>query len=176
MKQTLSGIALLILLAISLFLQNSQNENFVQAKIKPGKDEMVLAEKSYINFAWGFQYKGTVILTNGSIYRFDAGSQRERIMKCRTAKDYSSLILDNLTEKASIVPQKDLEKIKKQAGNIKEKLQEKSAANDAGSTSVKIYNYTENRQILLDEKGDWIRKNTDKTAGELLKTINKYIR
>lgn len=57
-------ITILIIVIVGILMSISINS------YESGRDNIII-ENSYINYAWGFQYNGTVICDNGDIYRFE---------------------------------------------------------------------------------------------------------
>ncbi len=126
------------------------------------------------------EHYGTVILTDGSIYRFDTGFniiQKETEEKTRhtTLRKYSSIILDNLTEKTGDVPHEDLEKIKKYGNNIKKQFMKESPINLSHiHHELRVYDSSDNKQIMLYCRGSGMIINTDKNSENLINIICKH--
>lgn len=125
----------------------------------PGKK--IIAESSYVNYAWGFQYKGEIICDDGSIFEAQSGDGG------------MSEIEYSLT--ARKVSQKDLSGIKKLIALIdKTKLAEKHCAYDMGSYKVSAFTQS-GESVMLCGYGDRAVLNTDKNSAELINLIAKYL-
>ena len=68
-------------------------------------NKKIIVEDSYINWAGGFSYEGTVICDDGSIYKFSMNDKKDKYEKSyedlmgRTAKSVCGPIKQNMLEK-----------------------------------------------------------------------------
>lgn len=167
------GISLIIIIIaiiaiVSLWIYKKSN-------IVNGIDisnKRVLIEKSYQNYAWGYQYSGTVICEDGSIYsfKFEKPSDTKYDKKTKASKD----ILEHITESKGTVNKDDLKQLKEQLSTITNDVTEKHAAYDAGQTSIKYYHYDTNEIITLKSSGDYERQNNSQNLDNVLKILKKY--
>lgn len=126
------------------------------------EDYGVLVEKSYANYAWGQVYNGTVICNNGEIYEFDGRLDKVDVLRS-----------ENIKKKIKTVSEGDLRLIKEYITRIEEIYEERHVGYDMGSFFISIY--SNDKEIVLRQTGDWEIINTSKYTGELLQIINKYL-
>lgn len=143
----------------------------------------VLIEKTFINFASGFQYYGTIILENGDIYSVDVNKQ-EHYNKIFTLTEdeemllnKNELLLNSKIKKNGSVKKKDLEKIKDEMNVLEETYTEPfGTAYDSGAFVMNVFDYNNKKIILLEQTGDWEKKNTSESAKKIIEIVNKYIK
>ena len=148
---------------------------------KPGDDHGVpelveqkfLCERSYTNFAWGYQHSGTYVDNEARVYRYSARRQ--------VAPKQESVVTEaELEEKYSqgrtllrTVPPDDIDRMRRliadaSKGPYSEKVQRGA---DAGATVSSCYVYDGNgktyREIELDVRGDWSYRNVSPAARQL---------
>jgi hypothetical protein len=152
----------------------SDNNNNEQVLMVKGASD-VLAEDSYANYAWGYQYKGVVICADGSIYTFDKNSD-DIAVNVNSAQEMNEYILNNAELSDIRVSDDDLQKILEYISQVDpdKHSEEKNTANDAGSYNIQIYDYAADSKVSLKETGDWESKNTSPNADKLVKLITKY--
>jgi len=168
MKKRLLIIMLIILVAVVVaicWIVSTKNKNISNLR--------VIVEKSYINYAWGFQYKGEAILNDGTIVKcnkYDLNSLSDDI------KEQSNWIINNSDIKIEKVSNKDLKKLNQYISEIKDEFEyEGSQGADMGANCVKIYNYEEKTILKLSEQGDNVGKNNSEEAKRCLDLIEKYL-
>lgn len=102
-------------------------------------------EYKYVNYAWGFQTNGfTVDVINGNITKYDT------INKPPT---YVKTLEPEVTQLLAMA----VSNILKNNTNDEKKL--KHTASDAGTTTITIN--SDEKKILLNQKGDYTYKNND---------------
>ena len=134
MKKRLIIILLIILvvavMAVS-FIVSINNKDISELK--------VIAEKSCINYAWGFQYKGEAILSDGTIVKWNKSNLNSLSDEI---KEQSNWIINNSDIKIKKVSNKDLKELNQYISKIKDEFEyEGSQGADMGATCFKIYNY-----------------------------------
>ena len=136
----------------------------------------LLAVKLYSNYAWGFQFNGTAIFTDGSIYTWShSGNKNIGDYKINTAEGLKKYIMDKGKKKLKSVSKKDLDKIKKYVNEIKKEdinLSKNCHGADMGSSTFEVHKNGE--LVLLYEKGDCDRESDNKKVNELVDIITKY--
>lgn len=130
----------------------------------------------YKNWAWGFQHTGTLILSDGSVRKYDLSSLNDSHSDFDTKKKHSKLI-----GQIELSDMKDLCALLKTI-NDQPLSQTKDMAFDAGSTNYYGYLWNPNPQggwkkIQLKQEGDRVKKHQQRNANvlvERLKTVIKY--
>ena len=168
MKKRLIIILLIILvvavMAVS-FIVSRNNKDISELK--------VIAEKSYINYAWGVQYEGEAILSDGTIVKW---SNYDTYPLLQEMTEKSNWIINNSDIKIEKVSNKDLKELNQYISKIKDEFKyEGSQGADMGSNCVKIYNYEEETILKLSEQGDNVGKNNSEEAKRCLDLIEKYL-
>ena len=137
----------------------------------------VIAEKSYINYAWGFQYKGEAILNDGTIVKWSyLGSRIDSHFLQKEMIEQSNWIINNSDIKIEKVSNKDLKDLNKYINKIQNQFEyESSQGADLGANCVKIYNYEEGEIFELSQTGDWVGNNNSEDAKKCLQLIEKYL-
>jgi len=184
MKKIIIAIGLVVILNVFIVgkyviqVPDYKNNNEVEtiAVEEKKSDKKVIAEISYINFAHGFSYHGTVICDDGSVYNFSAQDE-ENYYDYYNYKDLNKLnefIFNNVTEYVGNIDEEELIKIKEYSKNIeKQDLLQENFSVGRGSKVIDIWNYENNERIELQLSGDWNGKNDSKNSEELTKTIEK---
>ena len=141
------------------------------------RDKNILAEKAYINYAWGFQYRGKAIFSDGSIYEWDIlGSTEDTEYKYNAnIEEQVDWILKNGICINKKVSEKDLEDIKENINLVKDNIQIKWEGDDMGANYIDIWN-TNKDKIRLRESGDGSGENKSIVSQKLIKIIDKYLK
>lgn len=155
---------------------NAETMRILRAEVaKKGEKVLVeIAGVSWHELSGIFLHRGTVILTDGTIYKFSA-RYIEQPMNEMNPDSSSSLILPHITkiDDISNISEEDLKMIKKYAAEVKEKLENrKNFTLDAGNSYTEVYDYTGNRKVLIHQY--FVKTNTDETADKLRQIISKY--
>ena len=145
-----------------------------QDSIEVSTDQEVFFEVSYINFAWGKQFKGFLINKDGQIRTYD------KPVKWNTIDGKNGLSLTQLEENISntvasttTISAADLKSYSSKISLItnSEFTKPVSAGADRGITSFYAYRYDPDKQVytpvLLSQIGDTETYNTDKSAVEI---------
>lgn len=171
---------ILLLFTLVILLTSCSNNN---ASSTENIINNVLIEKTFINFAWGFQYHGTIILENGDIYSINVNEKDHynKIFKLTEDEEIlfntNELLLNSKVDKKGSVKKKDLEKIKNEMKLLEETYTEPFVtAYDSGGYTTNVFDYSKNKIILLEETGDWEKKNTSESAKKIIEIVNKYIK
>lgn len=144
----------------------------------PGSiEQKFLCERSYTNFAWGYQHSGTYVDSDAHVYRYKAERQV-------TPKQDGALTEAELEAKHSqgrtllrTVPTEDVARMRRliadaSRGPYSEKVQRGA---DAGATVISCYLYDETaktyREIELDVRGDWSYRNVSPAARQLTEWV-----
>lgn len=135
-------------------------------------ERKVLVEFSYSNAAWGFTYNGVVICENGEVYDFSFDKPSN--VKYNNLDTISEDILNHKTVQRKSVSMEDLKKIKDLLITIEDDCTSNFVAMDAGQNTIKLYNYNDNKTIVLKSRGDVEINNNSNNAEELLYLLAKY--
>ena len=140
-------------------------------------NKKIIVEDSYINWASGFSYGGTIICDDGSVYKFSMNGKEDKYKKSyEDLKKLNIAILNNKTEYVGKISKEDLKEIKEFSKDIKsENFQYNySMGADMGQRGIDIWNYDLNERITLSTYGDWSGSNSSKNVNELINIIKKY--
>ena len=138
------------------------------------KYKQIIAEKSYINFAWGFQYSGMAIFNDGTIYKWNfEGSHID--YKVNNLEEHRKWILEHGSKVGKKVSENDLQESEKIAANLENNIDLKNTAYDAGSNSISVWN-ADGKKITLKESGDYSGENKSNEAQRLISIISKYLK
>jgi hypothetical protein len=140
-------------------------------------EQKFLCERSYTNFAWGYQHSGTYVDNDARVYRYKAERQV-------TPKHDGALTEAELEAKHSqgrtllrTVPPEDIARMRRlivdaSKGPYSEKVQRGA---DAGATVISCYLYDETAktysEIELDVRGDWSYRNVSPAARQLTEWV-----
>jgi len=136
----------------------------------------ILIKKSYSNYAWGSQFNGKAIFSDGTIYSWDSKNESD------DWRNYDLSSIDELTDFLSEygnlentkVSEEDLEKIKDYINDLEDDIDIRHPGADMGTTVISAIN-SDNEKIDLKLKGDSEGENKTKNAQELLEIINNYL-
>lgn len=158
--------------AYSLYAKPNATEN----KSVSQTGTKIIAEKSYVTFAWGFQYTGEVICSDGNIYGFDhsyaAPDCPETLTSLENASEY---VLSDAQISGKRVSNADMARINELIASLEDKNESRHNGYDAGANSVIVYDYARGEKITLASEGGWIIENSTKNSKELQKIINRYL-
>ncbi len=136
----------------------------------------ILIEKSYSNYAWGSQYNGKAIFSDGTIYSWDSKNESDNW------RNYNLTSIDELTDflfdygilEDTKVSKEDLEKIEEYINDLEDEIDIKHPGADMGTTVISAIK-SDGKKIDLKLKGDAEGENKTKNAQELLEIINNYL-
>lgn len=166
------SIIILIIAVVLVIILNNMNKSY--RKELSNSEKAILAEKAYMNFAWGFQYSGMAMFNDGSIYKWNfEGSNLD--YKADTSEEHSKWILEHGSLISKKVTEDDLEEIEKNIDNVENNIEKKNTAYDAGSNYISIWN-TDGKRITLKESGDYTGENKSTTSQKLISIIDKYLK
>jgi hypothetical protein len=175
-KKILFGILILVFVIVIVgILIIKNNNNNISGSFIFSNQPQIIAESSYKNYAWGFQFNGKAILSDGSIYKWNISNNDYSTDIPSDIDKYTNWILENGTKSESKVSNDDLEKIQKYILELEDNIETTNTAMDAGSSSIKVWN--ENKEkIILKESGDFSGENTTSASQNLIALINKYLK
>lgn len=140
-----------------------------------------LCGREYANQAWGYQRRGVVLDTAGSVWRYEIRSVPNTMVNPWQPKDVSKMSEDEvkLRYAGAVATGKkvSLEEIGRNAGLIDQAAQAKptepkGVGADMGQTLTYCYSYDGSRreysQVMLDNKGDWVSTNPSPAAKTLV--------
>jgi hypothetical protein len=182
-RTVMTGGVLAVAVSLAICSIDAQGSKPIDNHGVPGSmEQKFLCERSYINFAWGYQHSGTYVDSKGGVYRYKAGRQvTPKQKRALTEVELEAKYAQGRTLLRT-VPTDDFGQIRRliaeaSKGSYSEKVQR---AADAGATVVSCYLYDENaktyREIELDVRGDWSYHNVSPAARQLtewLTTISK---
>ncbi len=174
-KKTIIVLILVVLLIISaIFLLKKSWTKSNDAESYPeeldNNSKELVAVKAYMNYAWGFQYKGKAIFNDGTIYKWDYSGQGSII---KNVEEHKNWILKNGTQMNKKVSEKDLKELEQNINNLEGTYEAVNESMDAGSNFIKIWK--DGVETKIKESGDYTGENSSKTAQQLIKIINKYL-
>lgn len=171
-KIIIISIIVLIIVAGAFILFKNMNKSYRNEL--SNSEKTILAEKSYMNFAWGFQYSGMAMFNDGTIYKWNfEGSNAD--YKVNNSKEHGNWILENGSKVNRKVSETDLDEIEKNIANLENNIDRKNTAYDAGSNSISVWN-DDNKEVILKESGDYTGENKSDSSQNLIKIINKYLK
>jgi len=189
MKKILVGlvglIAVVIIAGGAYFIFFNKSDTITVIASSGGTSD-IIAEDSYLNYAWGYQYNGAVICADGSVYVFDRsygyynddwnadwGDDGGNVNDFQKMNEF----IQNNAMLASVrVSDSDLKKMSEYIPQINpdKRGKEEYTAIDAGLHEILIYDYAANSKISLEKTGDISSKNTSPCTDKLVKLITKY--
>lgn len=128
----------------------------------------VVFEKSYVNHAWGYQHRGSLITDDGFIWKYDLSGQRRDTPYTPEEKLYRAIrvgqvpyqAMNDLLDLLDCIPHEPLP-------------EKQHTAYDAGSNSLKAYR--DGEMVVLDLRGDYSATSSDKCIKELVSKLQKYM-
>ena len=159
-----------------LVTKNQSNSDEQNLETKSNEKEVkILVERSYINNAWGFQYYGKVICTDGNIYEFEFDEYLNDYYSKDSLDKINKIIMENAKKTGETVSKKDLKNIEKNISKLKDKMEySDEQAWDMGEFATKTWNYEKDERLVLKEFGDATGENTTQTAKDILDIVDKY--
>lgn len=144
-----------------------------------GKEDQLLVVDSHINFAWRFNFHGSAIFSDGSIYIWDSNKSSDNkpvfdLDKVEVLKEY---IKANGIKKDDRVAEEDLEKIKEiisQLTKKETKFTSEHQAYDMGGYSLSVYK--NDVEIELRESGDFVGGSSNRKVSKLISLARKYLK
>lgn len=160
----------LLLTCLLIFLVMTAGQAFA-SEVSFNDGAEILFARYYANWAWGFDFKGTIIDSAGNIYSFNADNARKDTgltQEPMTMLQIKQAFGDNL-KPAGKVDETELktmiELIKEAAeGTMSERV---SKGMDMGSNVIVAFNKTDAdlyKMVLLKQTGDWHTHNTASAA------------
>ena len=167
----LAVIIIVAIIAGSLWMYIDRNYNTVDGNDISSKN--VLIEYSYQNYAWEYQYSGTVICEDGSIYSFKFENSESNEAN-GTIEKTSENILKHIIENKGTMNKSDLRQLKKELLTINDDTTSKPVANDMGQASIEYYNYDTSEIITLRSTGDVDVQNNSQNIENVFEILQKY--
>lgn len=173
-KIPLAAIACVLLLSAC----KSNNAGHTTDTADQPKNQIVLVER-YLNYAEGYQDRGSFIDLNGNVYEFDFSTYTyddsnrkdgsEFICELEEIRSNTEPVQTVSSEKVDKCFQK-IEFIDKDAEIIRE-----PHAFDAGQLTLYVYDSKISSLIMLNSHGDYEEELNDKYAKEIVKIYDEYI-
>ena len=139
-------------------------------------DKKVLIEHSYLSSGGKFNYKGTLIYDDGTIYSWNSFDEVE-YSKLTNMYDKSLWIIKNGTKSKKRVGKNTLNKIKKYINDLNdETTSSKFNGTNEGITTIKIWDYKDNKYYILKETGDYETYNESAESKKIIKFVNKNLK
>lgn len=139
------------------------------------KQKMILVEKHYLNYAFSFDHKGTILCTDGTIYNYAYSKQDELPSKpYEKISEESDDVISHVTTFEGRVSEDDLALLKDLLGSVTADYEYDNVAMDQGEDTIIYYDYEDNEIITLKSTGDSIVKNNSKNITKILKTLDYY--
>ena len=135
-----------------------------------------MIEKSYSNYAWGIQYSGRAIFSDGTIYSWEFSSDESNLnnYNLNTAEGLKNYILENGNIIDKKVSEKDLKEIIGYIDSLEDIIDIKYPGADMGITVTSAWT-NEGNKISLILDGDSVGENKTETAKKLISIIDKYL-
>lgn len=160
----LVSIMLISILALGCTKENYENkEGQVTSKI----EQKIIFIQQFINYSDTYTNRGYFIDNEGNKVTYDLSSEDKKYASAKELLTYLEKLQYDKTENK--ISQEDLQKYYDLLYKIdlNYKLYEKSYGADQGSDILYGVIYDTNKSpkiVLIDERGDWVRKNTDNNA------------
>lgn len=144
-----------------------------------GKNEVqLLVVNSHINFAWGFDFHGSAIFSDGSIYTWDSNKNSNGVVRfdlgdVEVLKEY---IKSNGTKEENRVPEEDLDEIKEIISKLTKKETEFTSehrAYDMGGGSISVYK--DDVEIELRKSGDYVGSGAGRNVSKLISLTKRHL-
>lgn len=136
----------------------------------------VLIEESYLNNAWSFTYDGTIICTDGTMYKFIVDEKdRDRYFNIDNLNQESKFLLRHVVEEVGKIEEKDLNRIKELLEvkiNPKD-VSDEYVGSDMGSQAIYVYDYQDDKIEIRGSGGSNIQNNGENVQ-EILDILKKY--
>ena len=168
---TLGVIIIVAIIAVALWIYINGNVNLANENDISNKN--VLIEYSYENHAWEYQYSGTIICEDGSIYSFKFDNPESNEVN-DTIEKTSKNILKHITENKGTMNKNDLKQLREELLTINNDTTSKPIADDMGQSSVKYYNYDANEIITLKSTGDVNIQNNSQNIENVFEILQEY--
>ena len=171
-KEIVLSIIILILLLIVILLYCS-NKNDSYPKELSNNDKVMIVEKAFQNYAWGFQYNGAAIFNDGTIYKWDVEGNKidYKISDYERTEDW---IFENGKKINKRVTDSDLKIINENIENLSGDYEPVNKANDAGSSYIKVLK--DGKMVKIKESGDFTGENKSSSAQKIIQVISKYLK
>lgn len=129
----------------------------------------VLFEIEYVNNTWGFRHTGTLILTDGTISKYDLSNTHK----------YTSSLITKIGQSQSVgrLDNQEISDLKNLLTQLPPQELPAPTAFDSGSTNY--YGYLPNRKIHLAQEGHYIGNYNNRysqlLASKLTTIVNRYL-
>lgn len=155
----------------------------------PSSQQTWLCGREYVNHAWGYQRRGTVIDTAGNIWTYDFKGSPAALVNPWQPTDVSRMSEAELKLRyngamvvsGKKVPVAEIEKIMPLIGDAAQATppQPQQRGADMGQTLTYCYTYDAASrtysQVMLDNKGDWDSTNPSQAARNLRSWLNGFL-
>lgn len=171
----------LIIILLTVMIMFELVQFFINTKIIDGVgviNKRILIEKASLDNAWGFSYGGTIVCTDGSIYKFYTDERYENnYLNIRALLDREKYILKNVTEYKGKIGYIDLIKIKMNLIRGVNPLNTTSkyvGVYDLGEVYIRARGYMGIGFVELINSGTFYTVNNSKSAQRILEILEKY--
>ena len=160
----IASIMLISILASACRNKNTENE---EEKVNRKIEQKIVFVQQFTNYSDTYTNRGYFIDNEGNKVTYDLSSEDKKYASIKELLTYLEKLQYDKTENK--ISQKDLQKYYDLLYKIdlNYKLDEKSHGADQGSDILYGVIYDSNNSpkiVLIDETGDWVRKNTDSNA------------
>ncbi len=143
--------------------------------VKDLKNKRILVEKHYINYAFSFVHKGTIICSDGTIYNFEYSNQEELATRpYEKIIEESDEVISHVTTFEGRVPEDELARLTELLTTISPDYESDNIAMDKGEDTIIYYDYDNNEVITLKSTGDSIVTNLSKNTNKILDILDLY--
>lgn len=143
--------------------------------VKDLKNKRILVEKHYINYAFSFVHKGTIICSDGTIYNFEYSNQEELATRpYEKIIEESDEVISHVTTFEGRVPEDELARLTELLTTISPDYESDNIAMDKGEDTIIYYDYDNNEVITLQSTGDSIVTNLSKNTNKILDILDLY--
>ena len=143
--------------------------------VKELKNKRILVEKHYINYAFSFVHKGTILCSDGTIYNFEYSNQEELPTRpYEKIIEESDEVISHVTTFEGRVPEDELARLTELLTTIDADYESDSVAMDKGEDTIIYYDYDDNEVITLQSTGDSIVTNVSKNTNKILDILDLY--
>ncbi len=152
---------------------NNNNQSDSQSVTQQNQTK-ILVEYSYINYAWGFQYKGMAFLRDGSILTWDSKNIKDAY-KTYSTMDHEQWVLTYGTPSYQKLTDIELKTIEDNIATLEDTVTPATyTANDMGSYYINVWNMAGEKMLIM-EGGDTTRENPTLNAKNIKEIIAKYV-
>lgn len=130
------------------------------------------------NYAWGLQYEGTLIDSEGYIYSFDLSNRSDLLQSWGDeGKMLTHLYYNNMLMPVDTINKNTIEKIQSLGRKVaaSANMNSEGFAYDMGQDSLYLFDEDSSELILLSSTGDNICQLQDKNAKKIVKLYNRIM-